>query len=242
MAQRLGPELAAVKALTFDVFGTVVDWRAGIIREGQALGAIKGLNIDWAAFADAWRGLYQPAMTEVREGRKPWTKLDDLHRMSLDKLLKDFAIKGLSEEEIDHFNRAWHRLDPWPDSIEGLTRLRRKYPLATLSNGNVSLMVHMARRAGLPWDAILGAEPGRAYKPLPEAYLRTAEFLSLAPSQCMLVAAHARDLEAAARVGFRTGYVHRPHEFGPRAKPKEDTSAFDVVATDFLDLADQLGS
>jgi 2-haloacid dehalogenase len=241
MAGKRGPEIAAVKALTFDVFGTVVDWRGSVIREGQALGAMKGLKVDWAEFADAWRGLYQPAMSEVREGRRPYTKLDTLHRESLDKLIKEFGIKGLTEDETDHFNRAWHRLDPWPDSVAGLTRLRKKYPLATLSNGNVSLMMHMARRAGLPWDAILGAEPCRSYKPMPESYRRTAEFLSLPTPHCMLVAAHASDLEAASREGYRTAYVHRPLEFGPKGKPDEDTSAFDIVAKDFLDLADQLG-
>jgi 2-haloacid dehalogenase len=233
-------EVAEVKALTFDVFGTVVDWRGSVIREGEALGARKGLRVDWAAFADAWRGLYQPAMAEVREGRRPWVKLDVLHRESLDKLIMQFGIAGLSEGDKDDFNRAWHRLDPWPDAAGGLTRLRKKYPLATLSNGNVSLLVDMARRAGLPWDAILGAEPAQAYKPRPEAYLSTVEFLSLKPAQVMLVAAHASDLHAAARAGLRTAYVARPLEFGPDAKPPEDTSAFDVVARDFLHLADQL--
>ena len=154
-----------VKALTFDVFGTVVDWRSSLIREGEALGKKKGLGVDWAKFADAWRGLYQPAMDEVRNGRRPWTKLDDLHRESLDKLLVQFGIKGLSEPEIDHLNRAWHRLDPWPDSVPGLTRLKKKFVLATLSNGNVALMVNMAKYGGLPWDTVLGAEVAHHYKP-----------------------------------------------------------------------------
>lgn len=238
----LAPALTRVQALTFDVFGTVVDWRGSLIREGEALGRAKGLRVDWAAFADSWRGLYQPQLAKVREGRLPWTKLDDLHRMSLDQLLVQFGIAGLSEAEIDHLNRAWHRLDPWPDALEGLRRLHGKYPLATLSNGNVSLLMHMARRAGLPWDAILGAEPARRYKPLPEAYAMTAEFLSLAAERCMLIAAHGSDLDAAARVGFRTGFVHRPLEFGP-GQPAEVAAQgkFDIVARDFLDLAGQLG-
>ena len=157
-----------IKALTFDVFGTVVDWRSSIIREGEALGRESGLSVDWAAFADAWRGRYHPSMDRVRRGELPWTKLDDLHRQSLDKLIVEFGITGLSDDEVDHFNRAWHRLDPWPDSVEGLTRLKRRFILATLSNGNVALIVNMAKRAGLPWDAVLGAEMARHYKRDPE--------------------------------------------------------------------------
>src|SRR4029453_14841569 len=180
------PPLDDVKALGFDVFGTVVDWRSSIIREGKELGRAKGLDVDWEAFTDGWRGLYQPALDKVRTGAMPWTRLDDLHRMSLDRLLVEFEIRGLSEGEVDHLNRVWHRLDPWPDSVPGLTRLRKKYVLATLSNGNIALMVNMAKRAGLPWDAVLGAEPARAYKPQPEAYLRTADFLGRLPEECML--------------------------------------------------------
>ena len=172
-------DLDSVKALTFDVFGTVVDWRSSITREGETLGRAKGLTADWARFADAWRGLYQPNLSRVRSGELPWTKLDELHRMSLDRLLVDFGIAGLSETEIDHLNRAWHRLDPWPDAVPGLERLRRRFILATCSNGNVALMVNMAKRAGLPWDAILGAETARHYKPQPEAYLITADMLGV---------------------------------------------------------------
>ncbi len=238
----LTPAVTAVRALTFDVFGTVVDWRASIIREGRALGAAKDISgVDWEAFADAWRGLYQPQMNEVREGRRPWSRLDDLHRESLLMLLERFGIGGLSEADIDEFNRAWHRLDPWPDTIAGLTRLRRKYPLATLSNGNVALLMHMARRAGLPWDAILGAEPAGHYKPQPQAYLRTADFLGLAPGQCMLVAAHNDDLVAAGALGFRTAFVHRPTEYGPRQeKDLAPLHDFDLVADNLAHLADLL--
>jgi 2-haloacid dehalogenase len=232
-----------VQALTFDVFGTVVDWRSSIIREGEALARAKGIaHVDWAKFADAWRGLYQPAMNRVRSGERPWTKLDDLHRESLDRLLGEFKIGGLEETEIDHLNRAWHRLDAWPDAVEGLTRLRSRFILATLSNGNVALIVNMARRAGLPWDAVLGAEVARHYKPQPEAYLTTAAMLGLRPEQCMMVAAHGNDLLSASRCGFRTAYVPRPAEHGPGGKtdPTGD-HAFDVVARDFVDLAAKLG-
>ena len=235
-------ELCNIKALTFDVFGTVVDWRSGIIREGEALGRAKGLAVDWARFADAWRGLYQPAMSQVRDGARSWVKLDDLHRESLERLLNDFGIAGLSEAEIDDLNRAWHRLDPWPDAVTGMTRLKRRYILATLSNGNIALLVNMAKRAGLPWDAVLGAEVARHYKPQKEAYLATAAFLDLRPAQCLMVAAHYDDLVAAAACGFRTAYVWRRDEFGVR--PKDDlpaVHALDLVVEDFGALADRLG-
>jgi 2-haloacid dehalogenase len=232
---------STVAALTFDVFGTVVDWRSSIIREGAALGKAKGLDVDWAKFADAWRGRYQPMLERVRSGEMAWTRLDDLHRMSLDRLLEELGIRGLSEAEIDHLNRAWHRLDPWPDAVPGLTRLKRRFILATLSNGNVALMVNMARRAGLPWDAILGAEVARHYKPQPEAYLHTADFLGLRPEQCMMVAAHENDLVAAAGCGLRTAYVARPKEHGPDGSAPPTHHPFDVVAADFVDLASRLG-
>lgn len=239
---KLSPAVANVRALTFDVFGTVVDWRSSLIKEGRALGGAKGLDVDWAAFADDWRGLYQPSLEKVRSGLMPWTKLDDLHRMSLETLLEKYRIGGLTEEEIDRFNRAWHRLEPWPDAVPGLQRLHRKYPLATLSNGNVALMMHMARNAGLPWDAILGAEPTRHYKPQPECYTGTAEYLGLPPEQCMLVAAHNEDLVAASKVGFRTAFVPRPTEYGPgQTTNLKAEHEFDIVARDFGQFADQLG-
>ncbi len=232
-----------VKALTFDVFGTVVDWRSSIIREGEALGRRKDIKVDWAKFADAWRAGYEPAMARVRDGELPWTKLDDLHRANLDQLLVECGIGGLSEDEIDHLNRGWHRLDAWPDTVEGLNRLRRKYILATLSNGNVALLVNMAKRAGLPWDAILGPEVARHYKPQPEAYLSTADYLGLQPGQCMMVAAHNYDLVAASRLGFRTAFVARPTEYGPnQTKDLKAEYEFNIVAESFVDLADKLGS
>jgi 2-haloacid dehalogenase len=231
-----------VRALTFDVFGTVVDWRGSIIREGEALGALWRIDLDWARFADAWRAHYQPSMERVRRGELPWTRLDELHRMALEKILSDFGVTGLSEEQIEHLNLVWHRLDPWPDAIAGLTRLKRKFILATLSNGNVALLVNMAKRAGLPWDAILGAEVARHYKPQPEAYLRTADLLGLAPDQCMMVAAHNSDLIAAGKLGFRTAFVPRRTEYGPNQTA--DLTAereYDVLAESLVDLAAQLG-
>ncbi|MCB1666621.1 MAG: haloacid dehalogenase type II [Pseudomonadales bacterium] len=238
-----GSAAPQVKALVFDVFGTVVDWRASIIREGQLLAERKGYNVDWGVFADRWRAGYGPSMNRVRTGELPWTKLDDLHRMVLDELVKEFSLTGMSEEELQDFNFAWHRLSPWPDSIAGLSRLKNEYPIATLSNGNVSLLMEMAKNAGLPWDTILSAELSRHYKPDPEAYLKAAELFSLKPHEVMLVAAHPSDLQAAAAAGLSTGYVHRPLERGPdvpRTRPAP--GLFDVYAEDFLDLARQLGA
>ncbi len=238
-----GMDPATIKALTFDVFGTVVDWRASIAREGAAFARTRGItDVDWIAFADAWRALYQPAMTRVRNGERPWVRLDVLHRESLDTLLDRIAVKGLSDDDVDHLNRAWHRLDPWPDAVEGLTRLKRRFVLATLSNGNIALIVNMAKHGGLPWDAVLGAEPTRHYKPQPETYLGTADMLGLRPEQCLMVAAHNNDLVAAARCGFHTAFVARPTEYGPaQTTDLRAEHAFDVVAHDFIDLAAKLG-
>ncbi|MDP6416456.1 MAG: haloacid dehalogenase type II [Gammaproteobacteria bacterium] len=233
----------SVKALVFDVFGTVVDWRSSIIREGQLLAARKGFEVDWAEFADRWRGGYGPAMNQVRTGEMPWTKIDDLHRMILDELVVEFGLTGLSEAELDHFNKAWHRLSPWPDTVAGLNRLKTKYVIATLSNGNVALLTNMAKNAGMPWDAVLSAELAKHYKPDPEAYLTAADLLGLPPEQVMMVAAHPGDLRAAARTGLRTAYVIRPLERGPGRTVNTDAAGeFDYTATDFLDLARQLGA
>lgn len=231
-----------IEALTFDVFGTVVDWHSGLRREAEALSRRVGVEVDWDAFADAWRGLYQPALSEVREGRAPWSRLDDLHRRSLDRLLPDFGLGFLGEAERVALNLAWHRLDPWPDVVAGLTRLKRRFILATLSNGNIRLLVDMAKRAGLPWDAILGAEVAKAYKPLPAAYLTAADLLCLPPARCLMVATHYTDLMAARSHGFRTCYVWRRREFGSRGK--NDLPAdhdLDLVVEDFGELADRLG-
>ncbi len=232
-----------VRALTFDVFGTVVDWRASIIREGQLLAARKSYEIDWGEFADRWRSGYGPAMNKVRTGELPWTKIDDLHRMILDDLVVEFGLEGMSERELDDFNRAWHRLSPWPDTVSGLNRLKTKYVITTLSNGNVSLLTNMAKNGGLPWDAILSAELSGHYKPDPEAYLKAADLLSLAPEQVMMVAAHPGDLRAAAQAGLRTAYVIRPLERGPgRPVNRNPDGEFDYTAEDFVDLAKQLGA
>ena len=232
----------AFKALLFDVFGTVVDWRSSIIAEGEAFGAARELDIDWAAFADGWRAKYQPAMQKVREGNTGWVKLDDLHQANLLELLDEFSISGLSEAEIDDWNKVWHRLHPWPDSVTGLTRLKRDHILATLSNGNVALLVSMAKRAALPWDAVLGAEVAGHYKPQPEAYLKTAGFLGLAPGECLMVAAHNGDLLAAAACGLGTAFISRPTEYGPGQKfDMAAENDYDYVADDLLDLASQLG-
>ena len=232
-----------VKALAFDVFGTVVDWRGSIIGMGPAFGAAHGFQLDWAAFALAWRAEYQPAMERVRSGEIGFVKLDVLHRMNLEKVLRDFGIDGLSDAALDDFNRMWHRLDPWPDVVAGLTRLKTEYILVTLSNGNVSLMIDMARRAGLPWDTILGAEIAGNYKPAPEVYRNAADILDLAPGEVMLVAAHNGDLVAARGVGLRTAFVPRPAEYGPnQTADRAADNDYDVVAKDFIDLAARLGT
>jgi len=228
----------AVHALLFDVFGTVVDWRASLIDDLSAFAAGRGLNVDWAGFADDWRALYQPAMEEVRTGRRAWTVLDVLHRESLDRLIAKYAIAGLSEADKDHINKVWHRLKPWPDAVDGLTRLKSRYIIGTLSNGNVGLLTRMAKFARPPWDVVLGAETARAYKPQPQAYLASAELLNLRPEQVMLVAAHNGDLAAAASVGLRTAFVPRPNEWG--AGQKVDLKAereWDVIADSFVSLA-----
>ncbi len=233
----------AVKALAFDVFGTVVDWRGSIIEMGPAFGAAHGFELDWAAFATAWRAEYHPSMERVRSGEIGFVKLDVLHRINLEKVLEDFGIGGLSDAVLDDFNRMWHRLDPWPDVVAGLARLKTKYILVTLSNGNVSLMVDMAKRASLPWDMILGAEIAGNYKPQPEVYQNAADVLDLAPSDVMMVAAHNGDLVAAGGVGLRTAFVARPAEYGPgQTTDKVADNDYDAVATDFIDLAAQLGT
>jgi 2-haloacid dehalogenase len=231
-----------VRALAFDVFGTVVDWRSSVTAELERFGARHGVERDWPAFADAWRAGYSPAMDRVRRGELPWTRIDDLHRGRLVELLTESGIT-VDDAEIDDLNRAWHRLDPWPDAVAGLTRLKERFVITTLSNGNVSLLTNMAKRAGLPWDCVLSAEIFRHYKPDRETYLGCAEVLDVAPSELMMVAAHPSDLRAARDAGLRAAFVFRPAEHGPdRTLRRPAAGEFDVMADDFGDLADQLGA
>ena len=227
----------AVKALFFDVFGTLVDWRTSIARETEALLKPEGALLDYFAFADAWRGEYQGAMEEVRAGRIAFCKLDVLHRRNLEITLKRFGMTNLSEDEKKNFNFAWHRLDAWPD-----VRLKRNYRLAPVSNGNISLMVDLARRNGFPWDAILGAEIAGDYKPKPRVYLAAAEALDLKPEACMMVAAHSNDLAAAAALGLRTAHVARPNEHGPDCGEAAPTISVDFAVKSLEGLAVKLGT
>jgi 2-haloacid dehalogenase len=230
-----------IKALTFDVFGTVVDWRSSVIREVEAALAPKGIALDWGAFTDRWRVGYFESMKPVRKGEREFASIDVLHREILDQLLAEEGIAALSEAEADHLNRAWHRLDPWPDAVEGMRRLRRRFILASLSNGNLALIVNMARAAGLPWDAIVGGDVVRAYKPQPESYDGAARLLALEPAECLMVAAHPYDLASAAKRGFRTAYVHRPLEQGPgREAERPAPGTFDYHVDSFIELADAL--
>jgi len=232
-----------IRACVFDVFGTVVDWRSSVARDLGGFAREKNIQgIDWTEFAMEWRKLYQPSMEEVRSGRRAWTILDVLHRESLDKLIARYGIKGLSESDVEHINRVWHRLDPWPDVIEGLKRLKARFIIAPCSNGNIALMVNLAKRAGLPWDCILGAETARAYKPMPEAYLVSCRQLGLAPAQVLMVAAHNNDLKAAKAQGLNTAFVARPAEHGPGQTTDlaPDRACVDVAAADFVELAARL--
>jgi 2-haloacid dehalogenase len=232
-----------IKAAVFDTFGTVVDWRTSVTTEIQALAKQRGLIVDGAKFADAWRAQYQPKMNLVRTGQLPWTNLDHLHRMILDGILVDFGIKGLTEAETSELNRVWHRLRSWPDAVSGLTKLKKKYIIAPLSNGNIALMTNLARHSGLPWDCILGAELVRHYKPDREVYQSAADFLDLKPAEVLMVAAHLSDLRAAKAAGLKTAFVLRPHEFGSDGKPDlKGDSSVDIEGTDFNDLASKLGA
>jgi 2-haloacid dehalogenase len=237
--------MRGVRALVFDVFGTVVDWRGGVAREADAfLERFGARERDGARFADRWRAQYQPAMEPVRRGQRPFVVLDVLNRETLVAVLEATGVdvRDVPEEALGELSRAWHRLDPWPDAVEGLRRLKRDFVLGTLSNGNVALMVNMARRAGLPWDAILGAELVRTYKPEPAVYLGAAESLGLRPDQVCLVAAHNDDLAAARRCGLRTAFVPRPTEHGPdQTTDLEAAQDWEVAAPDLVALAERLG-
>ena len=232
----------AVKTMFFDVFGTLVDWRAGIARESSALLKPIGMDLDWPAFADAWRGEYQTGMEEVRAGRIPFSKLDVIHRRNLERIRARFGLDGVAEETIAELNLAWHRLDAWPDVAQGLARLKARYWLGPVSNGNISLLVNLARRNAMPWDAILGAEIAGDYKPKPRVYLAACEAFDLPPAQCMMVASHSNDLAAAAACGLRTAHIARPDEKGPGKGESAPTVPVDIAARDLLDLADKLGA
>ena len=231
--------VVAVRALVFDVFGTVVDWRGGVAREVSRL---LGPAVDAFAVADDWRERYVPSMERVRSGELPWTPLDALHRSSLDDVLGSFGLGDVPAEVRDELVLAWHRLDPWPDVVPGLRRLSRRFVLAPLSNGNIALQVDLARRSGLPWDCVLGAEVVRHYKPDPEVYDSAPALLAVPPSSVVMVAAHLDDLAAARARGLRTAYVHRPDEFGGRIVPPGTDPDADVSVSSFEELADHLGA
>ncbi len=231
-----------VSALVFDTFGTLVDWRSSLIVELSQFGAARGININWEAFVDAWRAGYQPTMEPIRKGERGFTKLDILHRETLVRLVREFGVTGLSEAELDWLNCGWHRLKPWADVVPGLTRLKRRYILSPLSNGNTALLLNMAKNAGMPWDTVLGSDTFRAYKPMPEAYLGMADLLGLPPERVMLVAAHNGDLAAARKCGLRTGFMPRPREYGSHQKLDfAATEAWDVIGEDLEDIATKLG-
>jgi 2-haloacid dehalogenase len=234
-----------IRACLFDVFGTVVDWRMSVSRDLAAWAKQKGIDgIDWLEFAVEWRKLYQPSMEEVRSGRREFTILDVLHRESLDKLIARYAIKGLSGNDVEHMNRAWHRLQPWPDVVQGLTQLKSRFIIAPCSNGNIALMVNLAKHSGLPWDCILGAETARAYKPTPDAYRNSCRHLGLSTNEVMMVAAHNNDLRAAKAQGMKTAFVARPKEHGPGQTTDlaPDSSCVDLAPKDFVELAAKLGA
>lgn len=233
----------AVKALVFDVFGTVVDWRSSLIADFTNWSATRGISADWAALIDAWRGGYVPSMEEVRRHpERGFVGIDTLHRKTLEKLVVEFGIAGLSDDDLHHLTLGWHRLNPWPDAVPGLTRLKAKYVISPLSNGNVALLTNMAKFAGLPWDLVLSAEIFAHYKPDREVYLGAARLLGLKPEQVMMVAAHNNDLAAAQVLGLKTAFVARPTEYGPLQKHDfEAEGDWDIVAADFNEIADRLG-
>jgi 2-haloacid dehalogenase len=229
-------------AIVFDTFGSVVDWRGSLIAELTGFGKERGINVDWSAFVDAWRGAYQPSMERVRGGQLPWTKLDGLHRMSLDRLIEQFGITSLTEDDRRHINLGWHRLKPWPDSVPGLSRLKTRFIIGPLSNGNVSLLTNMAKQAGLPWDMVFGSDLFGHYKPDAETYLGVCRLLDLEPDQVMMAAAHNHDLAAARKLGLMTAFFPRSQEYGPdQARDFTAEQDWEVVAADIEDMAGKLG-
>ena len=229
-------------AIVFDTFGSVVDWRGSLIADLSAYGTRRGISADWAALVDAWRAAYHPSMDRVRKRQVPWTKLDDLHRGSLDMLVEQFGINGLTEDDLRHINLGWHRLNPWPDAVAGLTRLKQRFIIGPLSNGNLGLLTKMAKHAGLPWDVIFGSDLFGHYKPDPETYLGVAKLLDVAPGEVMMAAAHNGDLAHARACGLMTAFWPRPTEYGPhQTRDYVAEQDWDVVAKDIEDLASQLG-
>lgn len=235
--------VSAVKALVFDVFGTCVDWRTSLINDFTKWSETRGIKADWTALVDGWRAVYAASMDEVRKHpERGYMILDTLHRQSLEKLVAQFSIEGLTEADLNYLTMGWHRLHAWPDTVSGLTRLKTKYIISPLSNGNVALLTNMAKFAGMPWDLILSAELFEHYKPDPETYLGAAKLLGLAPEQVMMVAAHNQDLKAAQQLGLKTAFVARPTEYGPLQKfDFEATGSWDIVAKDFNGIADKMG-
>jgi 2-haloacid dehalogenase len=238
----MSEQAVGVKALVFDVFGTVVDWHGSVAREVRELARTRRLRVNAVKFAKAWRAGYRPAMDRVRRGETPFAKIDVIHRAILEDVLKQFKVSTLTEDEKAHLNLVWHRLKPWPDSARGLKRLKSKLIIATLSNGNSSLLVNMAKHGGLPWDCVFSSDTFKHFKPDPEMYLGAAQMLDLRPEEVMMVAAHKADLRAAAQCGLKTAFVKRPHEYGRNNNPDLASEAeFTINAENFLDLADQLG-
>jgi 2-haloacid dehalogenase len=230
-----------IKALVYDVFGTCTDWRNGVARDAERILRPLGFHIDWLAFADAWRALYQPTMEEVRAGRQPWVKLDVLHRRMLDQIRPRFGLQALEAKVVDDLNLAWHRIDTWPDVVPGFARLQKQFLLAPCSNGNIALMVDVARRNNFHWDAVLGSEIARDFKPKPTVYLMTVAALNLRPDEVMMCAAHSDDLRSAAQHGLRTAHISRPGENGPGTGESAPRVPVDFAATSMEDLARQLG-
>ncbi len=240
----MNTDLSQVKAIIFDVFGTVVDWRGTIIKELNALGAKIGVSKNWSDFADRWRQGYHDGTQSFRDQEREWLKADTMHRERLELLKAEFGLDALSEKELGHLNKVWHRLTPWPDSVEGLTRLKKKFIIGTLSNGDNGLLVHMAKNAGLPWDVIMGAENFKSYKPDPRVYLGAVDLLGYQPHEVMVAAAHLSDLNSARKFGLKTGFVVRPDEFGDSGVEADlvANEEIDVEASDFIDLAKKMGA
>jgi 2-haloacid dehalogenase len=231
-----------IEAILFDTFGTLVDWRSSLIAQLSEFGQSRGIEADWAALTDAWRGAYQPSMNRVRRGEVPWTNLDDLHRASLLRLVAEFGIAGVTDDDLTTLTQFWHRLEPWPDSSPGLHRLKRNHIIAPLSNGTVALLIHLGRHADLPWNMVFGSDLSRHYKPDPETYLGACALLGLPPARVMMAAAHNQDLAAAAALGLATAFIPRPTEYGAhQVKDLAAEGPWDVVATSVADLATKLG-